>query len=157
MLALENFWELDLLRLNLRMISAVYHSIWVQYLSYFQKFWELDPLRLNVRLISAVYHNDLMAIHLSDHWKFWKLDPLKMNFRVISASLYLIAKFWLLRIGSLRLNLGVITAVITVFIIQELSDCRKFLRIKPVRLNVRTISAVYHSIIIYWILSWLLH
>ena len=57
--------------------------------------------------------------------------------------------YQILRIRSLRLNLGVILAVITVFSIQELSDCRKFLRARSLRLNVRTISAAYLSIIIY--------
>jgi len=70
---------------------------------------------------------------------------------MILASLYLIATvpFQLLRIRSLRLNFGVISAVITVFIVQELFDYREFLRIRPLRLNVRIISAVYPSIIIY--------
>ena len=53
-----------------------------------------------------------------------------------------------MRITLLRLNLGVISALITVFIMQELSDYRKFLRIRPLKLNVRTISIVYPSIII---------
>ena len=48
--------------------------------------------------------------------------------------MYLIAKYLsnyskFLRIKLLRLNLRVISAVITVFVIQELSDCWKFLRI----------------------------
>jgi len=72
-------------------------------------------------MISVVYYNNLMAICLSDYWKF-------------------------LRIRYLRLNLGVISAIITVFIILELSDCMKFLRIRPLR---RTTSAVYLSIIIH--------
>ena len=72
---------------------------------------------------------------------------MRLNFRVISANSYLIAIYlsncWkILRVRSLRSNLGVISAVITVFIIQELSDCRK---IRPLRLNVRTISAVQLS------------
>jgi len=54
-----------------------------------------------------------------------------------------------LGLRSLRLNLGVILAVITVFILQELSNRRKFLKIIPLRLNVKTISAVYLSVIIY--------
>ena len=37
------------------------------------------------------------------------------------------------------------------FIIQELSDYKKFLRIIPLKLNVRTISAVYPSIFIFLI------
>ena len=44
---------------------------------------------------------------------------------VISASVYL--TFQLPELDPLRLNLGVNSAVITVFV-QELSDCRKFLR-----------------------------
>jgi len=47
------------------------------------------------------------------------------------------------------MNLGVIPAVITVFIMQELSDCRKFLEVNPVRLKVRAISVVYPTIFIY--------
>ena len=58
-----------------------------------------------------------MAIYLSDWWKIFKIRPL-------------------------RLNLGVISALITAFIIQKLSDCRKFLRIRPLRLNVKTISVL---------------
>ena len=90
-----------------------------------------------------------MAILITGN--FWELDPLRLNFRVISASLYLIALYlsdcWkILRITSLRLNLGVISAVNTVFITQELSDCRKFLRIRPLRLNVRTISAYNYQL-----------
>jgi len=42
--------------------------------------------------------------------------------------------------------LGVISAVITVFSIQELSNCRKFLRARSLRLNVIPISAVYLTI-----------
>jgi len=52
----------------------------------------------------------------------WKLDPLILNFRMISASLYWIAILsdcWKI----LGLNLRVISAVITVFIPQDLSNC----------------------------------
>ena len=98
---------------------------YLQYPFYCQKFWGLDPLRLNFRAIWASM--SLIATYLSDCWK-------------------------ILRIRSLRLNLGTISAVITVFVIQELSDCRKFLKIRPLRLNVRTISAACPSITIHWLL-----
>ena len=84
-------------------------------------------------------------IYLSDHWKFLRITPFEIEFQsdfskfVFNSNI----SYQLLRIRSLRLNLGVISAINTVFIIQELSDCR--LRIRPLRLNVRTISAVYLS------------
>ena len=76
----------------------------------------------------AVYHNNLMAIYLSDHCKFFRIRPSEIEFQS-DFSKFVFNSYQLLeilRIRPLRLNLGVISAVITVFIIHELSDCRKF-------------------------------
>jgi len=96
------------------------------------------------RMISAVYHNNLMAIYLSDHWKFLRIRPSEIEFQsdFSKFALYLADCWKILRIRPLRLNLGVILAVTTVFIMRELSDCR---RIRPMRLNGRTISVVYYN------------
>ena len=102
----ENFWELDPLRLNVRVISALYCSnvIAIYLLSLITgNCWKLDPLQFNVRVILAWLY--LIAIYLSNCWKIWEIDPLKLNLRVISAE-------------------------ITVFIIQDLSDCWRFMRIR---------------------------
>ena len=58
-----------------------------------------------------------------------------------------------MRITPSKIEFGVISAVITVFIIPELSDCTKVLRIRPLRLNVGTISVVYLSIIMIMIMG----
>ena len=50
---------------------------------------------------------------------------------MISQFITIIQWLYTFLITEERLNLGVISAVITVFIKLELSDCRKFLRIRP--------------------------
>ena len=91
---------------------------------------------------------------------FWSLGirPSEIEFQSDFSKLvfYSYVPFWL----PSEIELGShFRSIITVFVIyiQELADCKKFLRIRPLRLNVRAISAVYPSIIIYWIPCWLLY
>jgi len=80
-----------------------------------------------VKVILAVYHNNLMAIiiYLSDHWKFLRIRPSEIEFQSdLSKFVFNCYSYTFLiavRIRPLRLNLGTISAVISVFVIQELS------------------------------------
>ena len=70
----RKFWELDPLRLKVRMISAVHHNNLMAIYTFLitGNFCGLDPLRLNFRVIWASLY--LITIYLSDWWKIWELN-----------------------------------------------------------------------------------
>ena len=94
--------------------------------------WELNSLRLNVR----------QFITIVNHWKFLRIIPSKIkcqsNFSKFIFTSYVPFRLMeILRIRSLRLNLGVISAAITVSLFRNSHYCWKFLRIRPTEIECK--------------------